>query len=153
MEIRNPATEEEFRAYYMLRWKILREPLGMDKAQAMDLHDEQGHHLAAFLEGRLVGVGRLHRVDPETAQIRYMAVDPEHAGKGVGRLLVDALVEQARRTGFTRVILNARREAFGFYAKAGFEAESGWFLQHNIPHKRMGRILGKAEAEPEENPG
>ena len=63
-------------------------------------------------EGRLVGVGALHRYDAEMAEIRSLAVDPGWTGQGCGRFLASGLIEKARAEGHERLIALTRRPAF-----------------------------------------
>ena len=52
-----------------------------------------------------------------------MGVAPEHRGRGVGRLLVDALGEAARESGAARIVVNVwsfNDGAIRFYERAGF---------------------------------
>ena len=64
-------------------------------------------------DGRAVGTGRLL---PD-GHIGRMAVLKEWRGKGVGALLLHALIEQARTGVDARVRLNAQLHAAGFYRR------------------------------------
>src|SRR5436305_10651376 len=44
----------------------------------------------------LLGCGALHFYTPTTAEVRSLAVRPDHRRTGVGRLLVEALESEAR---------------------------------------------------------
>ena len=46
-------------------------------------------------------------------------VDPAYIGQGVGSLLFDTLISNARRRGFTRFNLDADPNASGFYLRKG----------------------------------
>jgi acetyltransferase (GNAT) family protein len=84
IELREPKTADDFALYYDLRWRILREPWTQDRESSKDEHEALAVHLMAWVDNQLVGVGRLHFNLPEEAQIRYMAVEGSHAGRGVG---------------------------------------------------------------------
>ena len=71
-------------------------------------------------ESGIVGCGALHLYGPHLAEIRSIAVAPHRKGSGIGRLLVEALLEEARRHGVTCVCLFTRVPAF--FAHLGFEA-------------------------------
>lgn len=79
--------------------------------------------LAAWADSRLVAVGGLNRdpyLDSATVgRIRHVYVSPDMRGRGVGRLLVSALVDHARTT-FKRVRLRSKG-APDFYLALGFE--------------------------------
>ncbi len=88
--------------------------------------DPGGLLLVAELETmdppKLLGFAAFHRVIDE-AELRNMAVDPEHQHQGVGR----ALLEDARRrmleAGVKRIFLEVRasnRPALGLYYSMGF---------------------------------
>ena len=63
MEVRSPETESEFRVYYDLRWRVLREPWGQPLGSERDEHDVTATHVAGYDEAkRIVCVGRLHAV-------------------------------------------------------------------------------------------
>lgn len=69
--------------------------------------------------GRVVGCGALHLYGTHLAEIRSIAVAPESKGRGVGRALVNALMDEARRHSVTCVCLFTRTPSF--FAHLGFE--------------------------------
>ena len=69
--------------------------------------------------GRIVGCGALHLYGTHLAEIRSIAVLPASKGRGVGRALVHALLEEARRHTVTCVCLFTRTPAF--FGHLGFE--------------------------------
>lgn len=68
--------------------------------------------------GRIFGCGALHLYGPHLAEVRSIAVFPEAKGLGAGRMLMDALLEQANRQEVTCVCLFTRIP--GFFARMGF---------------------------------
>jgi putative acetyltransferase len=78
------------------------------------------------VDGRLLGVGALRRLDDEHAEIKSMHTAEEARGRGIGRALVDHLVGVARERGFRRVSIETGAgpefvPARALYAGAGFE--------------------------------
>lgn len=68
-------------------------------------------------------------------QLFAMAVDAACRKRGVGRMLVEALIERVRASGGIGVWANSREEAVGFYQSLGFEQVGERFLGWNdIPH-------------------
>ncbi|MDP1907496.1 MAG: GNAT family N-acetyltransferase, partial [Hyphomicrobium sp.] len=107
----------------------------------MDEHDPHcDHALAQAADGSVLGTGRLL---PD-GHIGRMAVLKEWRGQGVGALLLQALVEQARRRGHARARLNAQTHAAGFYRRLGFEVSGPEFIEAGIPHVAMQRDLSTA---------
>jgi amino-acid N-acetyltransferase len=68
--------------------------------------------------GRIVGCGALHLYGTHLAEIRSIAVSPQRKGSGVGRSLVQALMQEAQRHAVTCVCLFTRTP--GFFAHLGF---------------------------------
>src|SRR4051812_10514129 len=54
-------------------------------------------------DGGLAGCGALHVLWDDLAEIRTLAVDDGHRGRGVGGALLEALVDRARELGVGRL--------------------------------------------------
>lgn len=104
------------------------ENLEWDEADAASLHA-----LALDAQGMPVGTGRLL---PD-GHIGRMAVIRERRGQGAGSAILEFLIGQARRQGMRSLQLHAQTHAIGFYARQGFVAQGGEFLEAGIPHRLM----------------
>src|SRR5436853_7384907 len=109
--LREPRSEQDFKLYYDLRWRILREPWTQERESGRDEYEEKAIHLMAWRGDTLVGVGRLHFNSPVEGQIRYMAIEPQYSHKGVGSQILMELEARARGAGVERIVLNAREAA------------------------------------------
>lgn len=82
-----------------------------------------GAFLVARLDGRAIGCGGLKPLDAETGEIKRMWVAPDARGLGLARRLLEALEQEARTAGMTRIVLDTNRslaEAQSLYRKAGY---------------------------------
>ena len=143
MKITEPASAEEFEQYYELRWKILRAPWNQVRGSERDDDDKSSTHLMVLdKNSRLIGVGRLHFNSIREAQIRYMAIDVPEQRKGIGTHLLRALETRAIEHGASRITLDARETALGFYRKQGYSPQGpGHTLYNSIAHVKMTKTL------------
>ncbi len=72
----------------------------------------------ATWQGRIVGMALLERY-AEGGLLRSVAVEPAWQGRGIGRRLVDVMLEEARREGLSQVFLLTETAA-DFFARLGF---------------------------------
>lgn len=147
-QLRRPQTEQEWLAYYQLRWQILRQPWGQPFGSEQDELERQAVHLMLVAnDGEIGAVGRIHQLDSQRAQIRYMAVSDLYQGQGLGGKMVMALEQEAAGLGCDVVILNARESALGFYQKQGYQqfdvAPELFGIKHYIMQKKV-RMAGSA---------
>ena len=57
-----------------------------------------------------------------TGHVRHVATDPDHLRQGIGRALMETVMEHARGAGMARLECLSTRTAVPFYAALGFEA-------------------------------
>ena len=124
-----------------LRRAILRTPLGLDFTSAQLAAESGDTHLAAFVDGELVGTVLLSPYDDQTLKLRQMAVDDAIQGQGVGAQLLSAAEACARDAGKTRITLAARITARPFYARHGYMTVGDVFEEVTLPHISMQKIL------------
>lgn len=80
-------------------------------------------------DDQILGVGALQICWEDLAEIRSLAVQPGLAGKGIGRALVEACVDEARTLGLKRVFALTYQPHF--FERLGFaEIEKS-----ELPHK------------------
>ena len=70
-------------------------------------------------------------------RIRYMAVDQYVQGKGIGKAILQRLLEFAKKQHAKRCWLRAREPACDFYRMQGFTNQGVITSELDIPHFRM----------------
>jgi len=104
--------------------------------------DADAVHAVAFNRlGRALGTGRMLEHVPGVAKIGRMAVASSSRHGGVGRAVLDALVEAARARGDRQAVLHAQLGAAPFYERAGFVRRGPQFDEAGIAHVEMVRLL------------
>ena len=130
----------ELNEYYNIRWKILRQPLGLKKGTEKDDLEDKSIHRVAKIDNQIIAVGRLHFIENNTAQIRYMAVEDDFRGRGVGKLITNEFIRISKDKNISKIILYAREDVIDFYKKLGFDiVEKGHKLK-SVQHFLMERI-------------
>jgi predicted GNAT family N-acyltransferase len=147
------ARPDDMAAAYALRHAVF--VLGQDVPAELerDELDAVAEQAVALDEDRIVGTGRLVdgrigadlRLEPGTpgtvGTIGRIAVDPSARGSGVGRALLDVLVDLARGRGLPAVELHAQLHAKDFYERAGFVPFGDVYLEAGIEHVGMRKEL------------
>jgi len=90
---------------------------------AAEVAPGQGGFFIAYLGDRPVGCGAVRLLDPATAELKRMYVEPALRGSGIGRRLVETLEVEARALGATRLVLETgtrQLNALALYARCGF---------------------------------
>lgn len=121
-----------------LRFAIFVDEQNVPAGIELDELDEQCLHAVAFDEGgKPIGTGRLL---PD-GRVGRMAVTKEWRRRGIGALLLEALVAEAKMRGHAEVVLSAQLQAAEFYRAHGFEAEGKVYQEAGILHQQMRRKL------------
>ena len=104
--------------------------------------DEDAVHAVALNHlGRALATGRMLEHVPGVAKIGRMAVVAGSRHSGVGRAVLDALLNAARSRGDREAVLHAQISAAPFYERAGFTRRGPVFDETGIAHVEMLRTL------------
>jgi GNAT superfamily N-acetyltransferase len=99
---------------------------GFDRELAQlpgDYAPPRGALLVAHLGDRIGGCVALRPFDGRTCEMKRLFVSPTARGAGLGRLLAEAVIEEARRLGYSAMRLDTTpgmERAQGLYAELGF---------------------------------
>lgn len=80
--------------------------------------------------GEIVGCGALQICWEDLAEIRSLAVQTSHQGKGIGTRLIGALMEEARAMGVKQVFVLTYRQTL--FERRGFKLMNKSLLPHKI---------------------
>ena len=142
MEIRAPKNANEWDDYYDLRYRVLRQPLGKERGSERNEGDESGMHFALFDGGKILGIARLDKVDDNTSQVRFVAIESNIQGSGLGKKLMTEVENTAKNIGYYKMVLHARDYALPFYEKLNYQLIGASYklfdvLQHYEMHKNL----------------
>jgi len=133
----------EYEEMLALRYRILREPWGLNFSEKDMQQEKDDVFIACREEGRIIGCCILTRLSGEVIKLRQMAVENHWQGKNVGREIVIYAEQYAAEHGYSTIKLNARKTAVGFYEKCGYTVSGDEFLEIRIPHFLMIKQFGE----------
>ena len=112
----------------------------------------KGRLLLGYIDGIPMGIACLKALTDQTGEVKRMYVRPQARNRGLGRALLDRLLEEAPHIGYERVRLDSARfmtEAHRLYRTSGFqeieayegseipkEFQKNWlFMERELPVK------------------
>jgi N-acetylglutamate synthase-like GNAT family acetyltransferase len=142
MEIKAPQTDSEWKAYYALRFNVLREPWNQPHGSEVLADEDQAIHAIAVEEEIVLGVARMHESTTNQGQVRCVAIATTAQGKGIGKAIMAHLEDKAKAKGWSEIVLEARENAVPFYQAIGYAiVEESYLLFGEIQHYRMQKSL------------
>jgi YbgC/YbaW family acyl-CoA thioester hydrolase len=125
-----------------IRTRVFVEEQRIPKELEWDEADVTALHAVAYNRlDQAIATGRLLQPAPGVARIGRMAVHQVLRGSGIGRQVLQALLEAARDRGDREALLHAQCSAEAFYREAGFSARGEIFHEAGIAHIEMARAL------------
>jgi len=83
-----------------------------------------GRLLLAEFDNQLAGCVALHKFDGDICEMKRLYLRPKFRGKGLGRILAEAIIAAARQIGYLRMRLDTvgpvMKDAVAMYRKLGF---------------------------------
>lgn len=123
IQIKKPKTREDFKAYYDLRYKVLREPWGLQKGTEKDDYEPISQHFMAVDDatGEVVGCAKLFEKEDGVGWLSHLAVAANRQHKGIGKQLMSHIEEIAKQEGYKRIGCLARLNTTDYFEKVGFK--------------------------------
>ncbi len=100
----------------------------LPRSPASVIENVRDFHVAE-IDGQFAGCGALAICWSDLAEVRSLAVHPDHQGHGIGRRLVDALTAEAEQLGVPKLF--AFTYVPEFFSKVGFQETA----HDRLPHK------------------
>ncbi len=135
--VREAASAADRQACFAIRIAVFVEEQGVALHEELDQHDATATHLLALLGDRPVGTLRWRALAPDTAKIERVAVLHDARGLGLGKELMEQVLDSVAAAGFRSTVLNAQTSALDFYRRLGFLAAGPPFDEAGIEHMRM----------------
>jgi len=95
--------------------------------------DSEAKHVLVFDADKAIGTGRILF----DGHIGRIAVEKQYRCRGIGRIIVEKLVEIAKGLQLSEVWLSSQYHAKGFYQKLGFIEVGDIYQEAGIDHIKM----------------
>lgn len=143
MEIKRFSGMQDLKDAFYVREVVFVNEQGVPKKDEFDEYDTIALHVAAYIDGRVVGAARFRTLDDGIAKFERICVLEQYRKYGVGKKLIEELTNIAGEMEIKIVKLHAQTRARGFYEKLGFKvASEDVFMEDGIPHILMLKTLG-----------
>jgi predicted GNAT family N-acyltransferase len=138
--VRRAAGPDELSAALDLRYKVFCIEQGVPEREERDGRDHQGLHLVALGDGELLGTCRLVFVG-STVQFSRLAVRADVRRRGIATALLAEADREAQLGGANRLVLHAQTYAQPLYEAAGYRVRGRVFVEADIEHVAMEKLL------------
>ena len=142
-EIILAAGQAEIDACLGIRTAVFTIENGIPEALERDAWDRPGSGCRHYLfrhQGRDAGTVRFVP-DGQELKLQRFCFLREYRRLGLGKKALAHLEGDFRSMGFTRIRLDAKYQAVGFYEKCGYHRDSPVFMEVGIPHIAMSKEL------------
>ncbi len=121
--IKVPHTKDDFKAYYDLRYRVLRAPWGQPKDTEKDDYEPISQHFMAVDEEKekVVGAIKMFEKEEGVGWVSHLAVDSAYQEKGLGKKLMEAVEQAAREKGYKIIGCMSRLNTTSYFEKMGFK--------------------------------
>ncbi|MGJ5712287.1 GNAT family N-acetyltransferase [Staphylococcus auricularis] len=109
----------------------------------IDEYEDEATHIVGYNDAEeAIACARFRPYSNDaTIKVERVAIASNQRGQGLGFQLMRFIEEQARNVGYTQAILNAQSHAQGFYERLGYQVTGIPFLEANIEHITMKKLL------------
>ncbi|MHA6258474.1 GNAT family N-acetyltransferase [Sporosarcina sp. CAU 1771] len=134
-------TDGERQDAFFIRQKVFVEEQGVPLSLELDELDKTATHFVVYTENTPIAAGRFRETTDGIGKVERVCVLADFRGRHLGNLIMNALEKHALNKKFQKIVLNAQSYAVPFYEKLGYTITSPEFMDADIPHRAMEKIL------------
>ncbi|MER3433547.1 MAG: GNAT family N-acetyltransferase [Leptolyngbya sp. ERB_1_1] len=122
---------------FAIRTCVFQDEQGVDAALEFDGLDQIATHFLAYDGEKAIGTARIRFLNAHTAKLERLAVLADLRKHGVGRRIVETVLEFLSDKNISDLRIHAQISVVAFYQKLGFVTEGEEFEEAGIPHIKM----------------
>ena len=120
-----------------IRFEVFCDEQGYSHEQEVDELDKSSLHLVCLNDDIPIAAGRIVKDTEYKAHIGRICVKKNMRGTGLGRELVEKLIDKCKELHFKEIVVGAQVRAMGFYEKLGFIPYGEQYMDGHVPHIPM----------------
>ena len=136
MVIKIVSTEEELQSAFDLRTEVFVHEQHVPTELELDELDKTAVHVIVVEDNEVIGCGRII-MQGSTAWIGRVAVKKSYRGRGVGKSLMETMMQISVDSGAKTISLHAQIHVEPFYRKLGYIPHGKTFMDAGIEHIEM----------------
>ncbi|KOS66743.1 acetyltransferase [Lysinibacillus contaminans] len=134
-------TKKEHDDAFAVRTKVFVEEQGIPLHLEYDEYDAMATHFIMYEGKKAVGAARLRIIEDNIAKIERVSILQSQRGKKLGALIMKEIEKYAITIQIKKLILHAQSYAIPFYEKLGYNVTSPEFMDADIPHRAMEKLI------------
>lgn len=139
--IKTALLPQELLAIQTIRRSVFQIGQGVEPALDFDGQDETSEQIIAYVDNQPVGTARIRYLDNKTAKIERLAVLSTARGQGIGKKIMQTVIDVIAKKDVQEVLIHAQEYIKGLHQQLGFEQEGERFEEAAIPHVKMRKKL------------
>ena len=120
-----------------IRFEVFVDEQNVPEELEIDGLDDEAKHVLAYLDHQAIGTGRIL----SDGHIGRIAVLKKHRGLGIGKILMQSLMQWAEEVKLEKLWLSSQWHAHGFYLDLGFQCEGEIYQEAGIDHIKMSKKI------------
>lgn len=141
LQIKLVQTEQEKELAFTVRKQVFVQEQGIPLHLEIDEHDATAKHFIVLDGTQIIAAARLREIEPKIGKVERVCVLSEHRGKHFGAYVMNALELYAIEQSWEKLKLHAQTYAIPFYEKLNYTVTSPEFIDADIPHRAMEKII------------
>ncbi|CAK7193513.1 hypothetical protein COMNV_01731 [Commensalibacter sp. Nvir] len=118
-----------------LRKKILAPFSTLEECKLSE--DDQGRHYGYISQDKVLSCLSIFKRPLNAYQIRKFATDTDYQKQGIGSTIFHFALNLLKEEASSKILINARSTAIGFYRKFGFQICGECYMKANITYQFM----------------
>ncbi len=137
-------SEEDLKHALTIRRNVFIYEMAVPESIEIDENDTLSgscKHILVLKDSDPIGTVRCNLISDKILKIQRFCFIKDCRGNGYGRSLLKFIEKEFKAKGFSYIYLEAKFTASDFYKKCGYSPKGEIFIEANVPHIKMEKVL------------